>query len=248
MLGEQSSTAGKLEIFAFLYKQRYALLVYLTGGLCRLTLCRDGYASDGRRWRWLQPPSSSVQDPVPSVWNRTACCWTVVPPADLSSAAPTGGPAHPVCQTVQQRAGTLHTKRHCVTFETCATLFVNARCIYFSQFVCFVGFRSPTCLMLPTRCVWWFRKNEAWTSWRFVRFIKVFSMCEDADVRHFSQWLGPLFRNSLSLTAGIWFWTLEWEGDFPPKKALVGGAVSPKPAFWNICYHSFCNSYLSSYE
>lgn len=141
-----------------------------------------------------------------------------------------------------------HKKRHCVTFETCATLFVNARCIYFSQFVCFVGFRSPTCLMLPTRCVWWFRKNEAWTSWRFVRFIKVFSMCEDADVRHFSQWLGPLFRNSLSLTAGIWFWTLEWEGDFPPKKALVGGAVSPKPAFWNICYHSFCNSYLSSYE
>ena len=52
--------------------------------------------------RPLPLPSSSVQDPLPPDRPDSRR----VPPPDLPHVTPAGGPAHPVCAPVQQRAGT----------------------------------------------------------------------------------------------------------------------------------------------
>lgn len=127
---------------------------------------RDGHAPTSRCcWR-VQPSSPTVQAAVPTVWVRTGASWSGVTPADVSSASPTGGTAHLVCQTVQQGAGTPKKMKHTLGMLTGLKQDLGSeQKLIFVSFVCF---RSHTCSMLLTLYVWWFRRNEAWKYSRYL--------------------------------------------------------------------------------
>lgn len=72
-------------------------------------LCRHGGAPScwSCRCGRFRPPTASVQAAVPSVGTRTYDGRPGVPLPDIATAPPAGWSAHPVRQSVQQRAGGL---------------------------------------------------------------------------------------------------------------------------------------------